>query len=553
MDATGAVGGIEVTQAELTVTLGDITRTYGTLKPAEGGYNITSVAGMTNGDDENALTIGGIADSALESAFGEARTKDAGEYEWRGVLDGVAKVNQNYDIAFLGGKSLVKQKLVGIGELWAKIVYGDQGGRGLTVDEEASLSTGSIVYGDDVELVFGGTYSVTGEYEDNKGSRTTADVGRYANSLKADGLILSGSDAGNYKLEDTEAHGGIEVTQAALTVTLSDVSHTYGSPSLTNGTSYGIAGVSGSVNGDGYTAADLTVGAARDGALVYDGVARRTRNAGKYAWSAGVTSNAEKLNRNYRLEVKDGISTVNKANMVIELNDVSTVYGTAFDESEYGYTFGDGAGLVNGDTSDILGVLSYANSAAKDGSGGVWTADAGRYDGAVNLTSVPGLANYEVTVNKGAANVGRAALAVKADDLSVAVGGTPVYTGTDIAGVLVNGDTLEGFTYRYGAEDGSVVEKAGVYADAIGVWAGDVFYNENAPEWGGVFANYNVSLAPGTLTVTGGGNPPTPPHVDPGTPFAWIHQDGWDKILTFRERKGEVNFRNGGMSVSPDA
>lgn len=474
-------GKIKVTPAPLTITLDDVKRTYGDTAFIDGtGYGIVHADGLVNGDENNTSALELKDDAVIEDGgiLDSGRTNNAGDYEWTveegdytNAFSGIK--TGNYNITVTAGKSEVTPKTLSISNILATIVYGDQDGKGLTVNKGASLTEGSIVYGDNVELAFDGTYSVTGVYEENRGTRTTADVGRYENSLKADGLVLTGQDAGNYTLADTDAHGSIEVTPAALTVSLNGVSHTYGNRALTNGTSYGIADISGVVNDDSYTYTDLELGAVADGALVNDGTARQTQNVGNHKWTASVTSNIALLNQNYKIKVQEGDSAIEKAQLTLNINDISTIYGTAFDEDKYGYRLD---GVTNGDSSDVLKTLlnvAYKNDAALDGTDGRVTKDAGTYDIDVENKDMLNLRNYNITkVKKGTATVDKAPLTITLNNVEHNYG---TVLDADAIGYriestdgLVNGD--DGAQLTFNAETAKDKDKA-------------IYYHEDGGEW----------------------------------------------------------------------
>ena len=143
----------------------------------------------------------------------------------------------------------------------------------------------------------------------------------------------------------------------------------------------------------------------------------------------------------------------------------------------------------------------------------------------------------------GGVTVSPAKLSISADDQSVMLGVPPVYTGTtrgELAAQLVNGDAekLGGFGYVFGVEDETTAATVGVHRDAIGLFIGETFLGGGTySNWSGYasfFANYEVTVAPGDLTV--------------GTISNWgfLHTE-WSRIENFRERKAEVNFVDGGM------
>lgn len=304
-----------------------------------------------------------------------------------------------------------------------------------------------------------------------------------------------------------------------------------------------------------------------DTALTGNSTGEVTKDAnGDYTWSATVSGkdgDLTNLSTNYEIVTTGtGKSTVNKADLIININDVETTYGTAFDESKYSYGFGNNGanGLVNGDVLDDVkdaidsAAGGYYNSGAGDGTNGKVTQDAeGDYSLSFNnkLTGTNTLKNYNIiTVNNGDSTVNKKQITIGANDEQILVGETPNYSGTDIDSVLVNGDSLNG-NYHYGVEDSSIESVVGTHNGAIGVWIGGSFYDLSNPDWSNLpgmsfFANYNVTFEPGTLTVSAYDIPEDWPH----NRWDYLFNDApFDRNKDFRERKAEVNFVDGGMEI----
>ena len=108
---------------------------------------------------------------------------------------------------------------------------------------------------------------------------------------------------------------------------------------------------------------------------------------------------------NYEIVNTQGDLKVDKANLTIQIGNASTVYGTKFDESQYGYNYA--SGITNGDTEETLnaalGGMNYTNDAALDGTDGKWTKGVGDY--ALKGEGANGLKNYKVTYLDGTATV----------------------------------------------------------------------------------------------------------------------------------------------------
>ena len=448
-------------------------------------------------------------------------------------------------------------------------LVGVNGEEGIVYDDDVTLDT--ILSVTDANIVAGSSYA------DNKGNRVTADVGTYKDSLNLSGLQLTGDDAKNYELADTSVGGTIVVNKATITLDLSDVYRTYGNANITSG-GYDVVNVNNNdsngnnTNGDSYDVNDfiVIVNNGDDGALTSNTEGRVTKDVGSYTYTGTVTSGNEKLNQNYDIVVNNsandnnvgtGNSYVNKADLIININDVETTYGTAFDESKYGYGFGNNGanGLVNGDAlEDVKDAIDsaaggYENTGAADSTNGKVTQDAkDGYSLSFNneLTNTNTLKNYNIiTVNNGDSTVNKKQITIGANNEQIFVGETPNYSGTDINGVLVNGDSLNG-NYHYGVADGTVESVTGTHTGVIGIWIGGVFYdlsqNVDWTQAGSFFSNYEVNSTPGTLIVSAYDIPEDWPH----NRWDYLFNDApFDRNKNFRERKAEVNFVDGGMEI----
>ena len=158
------------------------------------------------------------------------------------------------------------------------------------------------------------------------------------------------------------------------------------------------------VNGDATVDNTATTSAYEYGT---EGTPVKTKDVGDKAYD--ITSVL--TNKNYRFE--DGSDTklfantasVTPAELTIQIGNASTVYGTKFDEAQYGYNYA--SGITNGDTEETLdaalGGMNYTNDAALDGTNGKWTKGVGDY--ALKGEGANGLKNYKVTYLDGTATV----------------------------------------------------------------------------------------------------------------------------------------------------
>ena len=194
------------------------------------------------------------------------------------------------------------------------------------------------------------------------------------------------------------------IKKAQLSVTLDDISRTYGDAAFTSISNIPEKGESLQLeneNGYGYTLTTdkltdimenelrehLTFTQETDGAVdnVDTTIGQETNDAGLHKWTASLKLDTY-LDGNYEFITVDdetsttsatvnaeGNSFVKKATLVIDVNDAKTTYGTAFDDTKYGYTFAENNGLVNGDNETLFGNITLSNEAAKDGTNGKWT------------------------------------------------------------------------------------------------------------------------------------------------------------------------------------
>ena len=634
-----ATGVITVKKATLNVGLNDVVRTYGDTSFTDGtSYGIKDHDALVNGDkgtvslNKDAITDVGLVDN-------NSKTNNKGEYKWNVGKDGIVAENvanfaKNYDIKVTAGNSKVNAKKIYLNNINASTTYGSK--EGLKADGNVSLQDNSIVYGDKVSLKDGASvsYKVNGEYATNKGGRDTADAGTYKADVAVTGAKLVGNELGNYELVNN-ATGVITVKKATLNVGLNDVVRTYGNAKITSG-SYSAGNITGLVNGDSYKAGDVKVTVTGDGALTGNPEGKVTNNAGDYTWSGTATTDNAGLGKNYNLVVKgNGKSDVTKANLVVNLNDITRVYGN-LDAKDYSnaFTFGNNAGLVNGDNglvinankdgaiaggtltnvektnnvgsykwngtasgvdnlntnynvqinagkSDVtkaklvvnlnditrvygnLDAKNYSNAYTFGANAGLVNGDNGlvidaNADGAIaggTLTNVKktnnvgsyewnGTAsgvdnlntNYNVQINKGKSDVTPAKLTFVVDDKTITQGVPAEYTGK--ANGLTNGDTLAGIGVGGYELDSSVNPLiVGVYEDKIGVLINGSLHLTGGDD---LLKNYKVEIDPGTLTVLASFNP---------ADDYWFGTAPWDKERNLRERKAEFHYVAGGMSI----
>ncbi len=376
--------------------------------------------------------------------------------------------------------------------------------------------------------------------------------GQIAADAQGQGDTLLGPNNLGYDFDVTDIT--INKKQLSSTnVTANDVQRTYGT---VGGVTYSLSFNYGNDFNDAMKAelqgkvtlkeSQETIQNSKDGAVVDGGT--RTNNVGSYSWS-GTAGIDESIAGNY--EFANGASTsavqaksdVTKAQLVINLNDISRTYGDlAAKDYSNEYTFVEGNGLVNGDSGLVInansdgaiaeGTVSDVQKTSNAGGTYTWSGTAG---GVANLNN-----NYDVTINTGNSNVTKAQLKIVVDDKTIFKGETvQQYTGS-FSG-LVNGDSDD--VINIGGYDlDSSVDPAviGTYTDKIGVLIGTnlVFAGSDIS-----LTNYNVVIDPGTLTVTENYVPPVPQDD------YWFSTAPWDKERNLRERKAEFHYIDGGMNL----
>lgn len=250
---------------------------------------------------------------------------------------------------------------------------------------------------------------------------------------------------------------------------------------------------------------------------------------------------------------------ITKANLTVSLSTVNRTYGNSAltNGTAYSVTFEGLQGNDTYDSSDYT-LTDIDDGAVASISGDKQTNDAGTYNwsATVTLTDSDLANNYNITGLNGTSGtvsgtdnsiVNKAKLDIHSDDKTVAIGQTPNYTGTDINGVLVNGDSLASGTYSYGIQDSSNINVDGQYP--IGIYLNGTYYElgDNWENSVSFFKNYDITFTPGTLTVSANLLPANPPDRNP---WDYLYKDNpFDRIRNFRERKAEINFVDGGMEI----
>ena len=581
-------GTIDIGKLSINITLDDIYRIYGNVGNI---FSDSTTENKTTYEDSYHVNTDGLDDSLVnyimdnlkvtfeDKAIDGDKTQNVGSYDWSmNVIIGGDDAS-NYQINSTGlqetiikgeNKSHVEKAdltitLDDVERIYGNIGFVNNTGYGITNvngltngDEDNKLNLSDNANITDAALI-----NVAGEERTNdvKGSP-------YDWTVAGDASNFTGVDNLGTNYNITVVAGNSKVTPKTVTIKDLLAAIVYGNQDnkglqINTGASLADGSI---VYGDDVTLVTDNANYITGGKYDENRGNRVTADAGTYTDSLyvnGLSLNGNKA-ENYVLDTTSAVGdiTVTKADLSITINGVGTTYGTAFDESQYGYTLDK---LVNGDgdNNSVINAIEnainnasggYHNTGAADGTNGKVTQDAeGDYSLSFknDITQKDVLTNYNITVVKdGDVNVSKKQIHIGANNEEIHLGERPDYTGTDINGVLVNGDKLND-NYHYGVEDSADEKVVGNHS--IGVWIGNTFYDLSATvDWTkveGFFSNYEVTYKPGTLTVTDQVLPDLPDNW-PNNRWDYLFGDNpFDRNENFRERKAEVNFVDGAMEI----
>ena len=422
-----AAGTLTVGQAILTITANSTTKTYGSPVPTL----TVSYSGFVGTDDPSSLTI-------LPTISTTAVTNSPVN-TYPITVSGA--VSSNYTIVYQPGTLTVTPAPLTITANNATKPYG------ATVPLLGVNYSGFVGTDNAASLTTAPTLTTP--------AVTNSPVGTYP-------ITPSGAVSSNYTF--IYKPGILTVTPAALTITASDATKTYGSANPALAVTY--AGFVGADN-----AASLTV------APTINTTAVNGSPVGTYPITASGAVSA-----NYTITYKPGILNVTKAALTITANNKGKAFGTALTGGTGSVDF-TSTGLANAETIGSVTITYGAGAAAN--------AVAGTYPGAIVPSAATGgtfnAANYAITYKAGTLTVGQAILTITVNNA------TKVY-GAAIPALSVS---YSGFT---GGDDASsltvqpTISTTATANSAVGTYA------INAS--GAVSSNYTIVYQPGTLTVT---------------------------------------------------
>jgi hypothetical protein len=384
-DISVANANLTINKAALTITSGDVVKTYDGTTSAAGTPIATSGTQLFGTDSLSGGTF----------AFTDKNAGTGKTVAVSGVTVNDGNSGNNYAVSYANNTaSTINQAALVLAATSATKTYD-----GTTTSTGAVNTTGAVA---------GDTVTATEAYTSKNvqgANGSTLQVNSGYTITDASGADMSG----NYTVSTTTAAGTIN--PAALTVTANDVGKQYDAVAFVGG--HGVT-YSGFVNNESASV--------MSGRLSYRGTAQRASHVGVYTITpAGLTSS------NYTITFVNGALTITPAPLTITASDASKVFdGTAYSGGN-GVTY---SGFVAGQTAAVLGgALTYSGTSQG-------AKDVGSY------SIIPGgltSGNYAITFVNGTltilpatlAAIGDAALG-RSEDVSLLTTGTST-TGSSLA------------------------------------------------------------------------------------------------------------------------
>ena len=506
-------GTITVNPANLYLTVGDVSTTYGTpFKTEDYKYSIdtTKSAGFVNGDTQasvlgdrflNYINTGAKTDANND----KVNTQNAGTYE----LQGSASKNlSDYTVHITNGKSTVnKAKLtLTVGDV--NTVYGndfDKSQYTYTISGNANGDTDETLKNNQISV----TYTNTGEKTDaNNDKVKTQDVGDWK---LIGNFTVAGDTANNYDV--TYVDGTSTVTPAEIHLKLNDVSTTYGT-AFTDTNTYGYdPSKLVMANGDSTEVVTKAIG---NGDITYtntgdatdpDKIAKgaKTQDAGTGYQLTGTT---EKTLQNYTVKIDGADASIDKATLKLKVGDHTEAYGAA-DKVGADLKQTEVTGEQNGDdladlvseigihsTSEALLSNTRTNNVKYKADGSL---DSYRIDTRLDKDT---LKNYNLELSKGTMTP----VAITVDNEMIQTYGSADRSFKEIATPpLVNGDTIStaGITMTPKAggayetnRAGRTTADAGKYEDDLAFSGGGIVHADGTTD---ASKNYKVTIKGGII------------------------------------------------------
>ena len=354
------------------------------------------------------------------------------------------------------GDTLTKDQLRGL--LSTSATYTDSTGKDVDVTQFSNFNEAKyLTYVTSSDGTKTGTNAVTvsSDGAEPGATRTNGDEDKKASDGNKAFYVFNVEKNGAKALNGYDlktVNGDIEILRKTLTIN-TDATQTYGDVHVTSGTpSYDKNQL---MNGDTLDTGSISYKIATDGKYADSKGSNDTAHVGSYENQYLTTgakvkaSDGSDASANYAV-TGNGTITVNPADLVLQLKDVSTTYGQKFDETTYGYNQDTDylKGLLkNGDDASVItdniknDAIHYINTGAvtdaDKNTKRIYTANAGA-NYTISSNDTVSLQDYNVTFAYGNSTVNKAKLKLKVNDVETTYG-TPFKPET-------YGYTLEGNT-----------------------------------------------------------------------------------------------------------
>lgn len=504
-------GTITVNPADLYLTVGDVSTTYGTpFKTEDYEYSIdtTKSAGFVNGDTQASV----LGDSFLnytntgaktDANNDKVNTQDAGTYELQGSA---SKELSDYTVHITNGKSTVNKAKLTLTVGNTETTYGtafNPNTYSYTLSGNTNGDTAEDVEHNKISV----TYTNGGEKSDAANDKVkTQNVGSY--DLTGT-FTLSGDTAKNYEIGTVKA-GKAEVTPAEIHLKLNDVSTTYGT-AFTDTNTYGYdPSKLVMANGDSTEVVTKAIG---NGDITYtntgdaadpDKIAKgaKTQDAGTGYQLTGTT---ERTLQNYTVKIDGADASIDKATLKLKVGDYTEAYGAA-DKVGADLKQTEVTGEQNGDdladlvseigihnTSEALLSNTRTNNVKYKADGSM---DSYRIDTQLDKDT---LKNYNLELSEGTMTLTPVAITV--DNEMIQTYGSADRSFKEIATPpLVNGDTISTAGLTMAPKAGGAYETnragrttadAGKYKDDLAFSGGGIVHADGTTD---ASKNYKVTI-----------------------------------------------------------
>ena len=280
------------------------------------------------------------------------------------------------------------------------------------------------------------------------------------------GATISGADAGRFALFAGSGTSTANITPAAVTVTASNFTKTYGqTPILTAFTTSVLA------NGETIgSVSETSPGTAQTASVM----------AGPYPITPGNAIGGTFSASNYTINYVNGVLAVNPANLTVTASNATKLYGQTATPTAF-----NTAGILNGETIGTVTETSPGSTATASVAGGPYAITPGNASGGTFTAS-----NYAIAYANGTLTISPTNLLVTVANATKTYGETPTLSAFTVIG-LMNGETIGAFTETSPGTAANASVMGSPYPIIINSAAGGSF----------AASNYTIAYINGVLTV----------------------------------------------------